>query len=155
MARPTEEFHEEHRELMEHVEHLRATARELPDLPEPERAARLGRILDFLRDVLLPHARAEEEFLYPKVAELLGDPRATDTMSREHVAIHRGIESLAGTDAGATLALPELLFGRNALIRAHFDNEEEVYLPLLDTLPEDDLRSLFARMGEASGHAHH
>lgn len=155
MARPTEEFHEEHSELMEHVEHLRATARELPDLPEDERAARIERILEFLRGVLLPHAHAEEEFLYPKVAELLGDPRATGTMSREHVAVHRGIESLAETDPGDTLALQELLFGLNALIRAHFDNEEEVYLPILDTLPEDELRELFARMGEASGHTHH
>jgi iron-sulfur cluster repair protein YtfE (RIC family) len=155
MARPTEEFHEEHSELMEHVEHLRATARELPDLPEDERAARLERILEFLRGVLLPHAQAEEEHLYPRVAEILGDPRATGTMLREHVAIHRGIESLAATDPGDTLGLQELLFGLNALIRAHFDEEEEVYLPILDTLPEDELRELFARMGEASGHAHH
>lgn len=154
MSRPTEEFHEEHSELMEHLEHLRATARELPDLPEPERAARIGRILEFLRRVLLPHAHAEEEFLYPRVAEMLGDSRATGTMLREHVAIHGGIESLAATDPGDTLALQELLFGLYALIRAHFDNEEDVYLPLLDTLPEDDLRALFARMGEASGHAH-
>ncbi len=155
MARPTEEFHREHRALIEHVEHLRTTARELPDLSEAERATRIDRILEFLRGVLLPHAKAEEEFLYPRVAEIIGDPRATGTMIREHVAIHRGIESLAATDPTDTLGLQEHLFGLNALIRAHFDEEEEVYLPILDTLPEDELRALFKRMDEASWHAHH
>jgi iron-sulfur cluster repair protein YtfE (RIC family) len=156
MARPTEAFHEEHRQLLEHVEYIRVTARELPGLGAEERSARRRRILDFLQEVLLPHAGAEERFLYPKVAEILGDRRSTDTMSRDHVAIGERIEALGAAEVTDTATLQELLFGLYALIAVHFEKEEEVYLPLLDGEPEDELGALFERMAEASGHgAHH
>jgi len=37
----------------------------------------------------LPHARAEDEVLYPVVEEILGATGATATMSRDHVEIAR------------------------------------------------------------------
>jgi iron-sulfur cluster repair protein YtfE (RIC family) len=155
VALPTEAFHEEHRELLGHIEHIRDAARELPELTESERAARRDSVLEFIQGALLPHAEAEERFLYPKVAEVLGDSRATATMSRDHVAIRERAEALSRTRTADTAELAELLFGLYALITVHFEKEEEVYLPLLDDEPEDELRALFERMAEAGGHEHH
>ena len=152
MTRPTEAFHQEHRELLDHVEHIRTTARELPDLDDEERSLRRDQVLDFLRGELVPHAEAEERFLYPKVAELLGDPRATATMLHDHAAIRERAEALARVEVGDTTGLQELLFGLHALIAVHFEKEEQVYLPILDAEPEDDLRALFGRMAAESGH---
>jgi hypothetical protein len=77
-------------------------------------------------------------------------------MSRDHVAIGERIEALGAAEVTDTATLQELLFGLYALIAVHFDKEEEVYLPLLDGEPEDELEALFERMAEASGHgAHH
>lgn len=155
MARPTEAFHAEHLELLDHVDHIRATARDLPTLTAEERTARRDDILRFLREELVPHAAAEESFLYPKVSDVLGDPRATATMRHDHVAIGERIEALARAGITDTSTLQEVLFGLHALIAVHFEKEEQVYLPILDTEPEDELRTLFERMSEASGHGTH
>jgi hemerythrin superfamily protein len=74
-VRPTEPFRHEHEQLLEHIEHIAQAAREMPRLSEQERDQRRTRVVDFLRGTLLPHARAEEEILYPAWAELLGSPR--------------------------------------------------------------------------------
>ena len=136
MSRPTEAFHEEHRHLLAHVDQIRVAAGEVSDLAVEEREVVVRRVLDFLRDMLMPHAEWEEQILYTAVGELLGDPQATATMSRDHVAIGRMIEALAETDSNDIARLQELLYGLHALIRVHFEKEEEIYLPLLDTRPE-------------------
>jgi iron-sulfur cluster repair protein YtfE (RIC family) len=135
-TRPTEAFREEHRHLMAHVDQIRVAAAEVTDLAAEEREAVVGRVLDFLRKTLLPHAEWEEQVLYTAVGELLGDPRATATMSRDHVAIGRMIEALAEAGPAEVTRLQELLYGLHALIVVHFEKEEEVYLPLLDSRPE-------------------
>jgi iron-sulfur cluster repair protein YtfE (RIC family) len=136
MDRPTEGFHEEHRHLLAHVDQIRAAAGEVSDLAVEEREAVVGRVLMFLRNMLLPHAEWEEQVLYTAVGELLGDPQATATMSRDHVAIGRMIEALAETDSSDIGRLQELLYGLHALITVHFEKEEEIYLPLLDARPD-------------------
>ena len=70
--RPTEPFRQEHEELLEHIEHLARAARDIPRLSEEERAALRERVLGFLRGTLLPHAKAEEEILYPEWSNLVG-----------------------------------------------------------------------------------
>jgi iron-sulfur cluster repair protein YtfE (RIC family) len=152
-SEPIEAFREEHRQLLEHVDHIRATARDLPQLGEEERAARRRQILEFLHEILIPHAEAEEQFLYPEIGRILGDPRATATMSRDHVAIRERIEALGDADMSDTRALEELLYGLHALITEHFAKEEEVYLPILEAEPGDEARKLFERMA-SSGHRH-
>jgi hypothetical protein len=79
-VRPTEPFRQEHAELLGHLEHMRQAARELPRLSEDERALLVGRVLDFLRGTLLPHARAEEEILYPEWARIVGSDAAAVPM---------------------------------------------------------------------------
>ena len=114
--RPTEAFREEHRHLVAHVDQIRAAGGEVVDLAPEEREALVGRILEFLRKTLVPHAEWE--------------------MSRDHVAIRRMIDALAEADPSNVTRLQELLYGLHALILVHFEKEEEVYLPLLDTQPD-------------------
>ena len=134
--KPTEAFREEHRHLLVHVDYMRAAAGEVADVSVEEREALVARILDFLRSTLVPHAEWEEQVLYTAIGELLGEPAATATMSRDHVAIGRMIDALAEADPANTSRLQELLYGLHALIIVHFEKEEEVYLPLLDAHPE-------------------
>jgi iron-sulfur cluster repair protein YtfE (RIC family) len=136
VAKPTEAFREEHRALMADVEQIRVAASEMTELAPEERETVAGRILEFLRRTLLPHAKWEEQVLYLAIGELLGDPKSTATMSHDHVAIARMIEALAEADPKDVTRLQELLYGLHALITVHFEKEEEVYLPLLDARPD-------------------
>ena len=122
----------EHAELLGHVDHIRLAARELPELSIEERQAVVGRVLDFLRYTLVPHAEVEERVLYIAVGELLGSQDATAPMTADHEAIRVLLERLEETELAETALLQELLYGLHALITTHFLKEEELYLPLLD-----------------------
>ncbi|HEU4975857.1 MAG TPA: hemerythrin domain-containing protein [Baekduia sp.] len=151
--RPTEPFRREHAELLAHVEHLAEAAREMPRLPPPDRAALRDRVLAFLQGTLLPHARAEEQVLYPAWAELLGFPDAAAAMVHDHDAIVARVEQLAAADAGDVDALQQLLYELHALILVHFHKEEDLQLPAFDADPVAAERVL-TQMGAATGHAH-
>jgi iron-sulfur cluster repair protein YtfE (RIC family) len=152
-VRPTEPFRREHRQLIAHIEHLAKAAREMPRLSEDDRAALRARILDFLRGILLPHASAEEEVLYPEWAQLVGFADAAVPMVHDHEAIVARIERLESADLADVDTLQELLYGLHALISVHFRKEEDLQLPAFDAAPEVAERVL-SRMGEAAGHAH-
>jgi iron-sulfur cluster repair protein YtfE (RIC family) len=151
--RPTEPFRREHEELLEHIEHLAQAAREIPRLSEEERQAVRERILGFLRGTLIPHAKAEEEILYPAWADLVGFAGAAVPMVHDHEAIVARTERLAEADVGDVDQLQELLYGLFALISVHFRKEEDLQLPAFDAAPAVAERVL-AEMGEAAGHAH-
>ncbi len=123
---------EDHAKLREDVEHIRLAARELPTVSPEERHAIVGRILDFLRGTLLPHAEEEEQWLYPAVGELLGNPESTHPMTHDHIAIRARVIELAATEDTDVDRLQELLYGLYALISVHFWKEEQLYLPLLE-----------------------
>jgi hypothetical protein len=127
---------EEHRHLLAHVDQIRAAGGEVVDLAPEEREALVGRILEFLRRTLVPHAEWEEQVLYAAVGKVLGSTAATATMSRDHVAIRRMIDALAEAGAADVTRLQELLYGLHALIVLHFEKVEEIYLPLLEERPE-------------------
>lgn len=135
-GKPTEAFREEHRELLVHAEQIRVAASEVTELEVEERDAVILRVLEFLRETLLPHAKWEEQVLYMLVSGLLGDRNATVTMSHDNVAIARMTEMLAEADREDVARLQELLYGLHALIGVHFEREEELYLPLLDARPD-------------------
>ena len=151
--RPTEPFRHEHEQLLEHIEHIAQAAREMPRLSEDERAAVRDRILGFLRGTLIPHAKAEEEVLYPEWAALVGFADAAVPMVHDHEAIVARIDRLEAADVADVDTLQELLYGLYALISVHFRKEEDLQLPAFDAAPETAERVL-ARMGEAAGHAH-
>jgi iron-sulfur cluster repair protein YtfE (RIC family) len=131
MSTLAESIHKDHHELLEDVEHIRLAARELRGLSPEERRLLLDRVLDFLRETLVPHAKLEERELYPKVARILGHPDATAPMIYDHLAIRERIVELGETSTDEIERLEELLYGLHALIKAHFRKEEELYLPLL------------------------
>jgi iron-sulfur cluster repair protein YtfE (RIC family) len=145
-------FREEHAELLEHVERLRTTAAALPRLSGKERAGHRQEALEFLRRTLIPHAEAEEEVLYPAVAEILGDPRATATMISDHRAIVARIDALADADLDDVDRIQELLYGLHALLLVHFHKEEEDYLPLFEDRPDEEVAAIFERMRHGHGH---
>ena len=148
--RPTEPFRREHAELLEHIEHLAAASREVPRLSEGERERLRGRILSFLQGTLIPHARAEEEVLYPEWAKLVGFADAAIPMVHDHEAIVIRIEQLADASVSDVDRLQELLYGLYALISVHFRKEEDLQLPAFDAHPEVAERVL-ARMAESVG----
>lgn len=151
--RPTEPFRHEHEQLREHIEHLSQAAREMPQLSAEERDALRARVIDFLQGTLLPHARAEEEILYPEWAKLVGFADAAVPMVHDHEAIVARVERLRAADPADVDALQELLYGLHALISVHFRKEEDLQLPAFDAAPEIAKRVL-ERMGAVAGHAH-
>ena len=155
-TRPTEPFRQEHRILLEHLEHIRLAGREVPRLSPEEREAIVGRVLDFLRGTLLPHAEAEEEVLYPEWARLVGYPDAAVPMVHDHREIVARIERLAATPRDDADTLQELLYGLYALILVHFRKEEDIQLPVFDEQPQQVVEQLLGRMEShvAGAHAH-
>lgn len=151
---------EEHAGLLPHLEHLGTLAADAGTLEDTELRRRLGAVLEFLRDGLLPHAAEEERSVYPaaeKVLRAVGG--ATRTMSIDHRFIGAMVEELAGVSAGSLSAAERerarrLLYGLQTLLEVHFTKENEAYVPLLNRLSAAERESLFQRLS-AGGHAHH
>ncbi|MCZ7526395.1 MAG: hemerythrin domain-containing protein [Acidimicrobiia bacterium] len=158
----TEPLRAEHRELLPHLEEVAGVAAALGEWTA-DTPARLEAVVAFLRDHLVPHARAEEAALYPAVERAMGAPGATATMAADHVEIVRRIDALAAAVAGIGDGAPDpvavdrlraQLVGLHAILLLHFHKEEEVLLPVLDAhLGEDEARAMFAEM-VAVAHPH-
>lgn len=151
--RPTEPLRREHEELLTHVDHLGQAAREVARLDRSERELLVRRILDFLTGTLVPHAKAEEEVLYPEWAKLVGFGAAAVPMVHDHEAIVARIQRLEQADVDDVDTLQELLYGLHALIGTHFRKEEDIQLPAFDAAP-DVTQALLERLGAQTGHAH-
>lgn len=152
--RPTEPFRNEHEQLLDHIEHIAAAARQLPRLDDEERARERSRIVGFLRGTLLPHARAEEEVLYPAWSKLVGFQDAAVPMIHDHEAIVTRIDQLASADIRDVDTLQELLYGLYALISVHFRKEEDLQLPAFDAAPAEITEAVLKRMETETGHVH-
>lgn len=154
---PTEPLRAEHRDLLPHLQGLETIADEVDRWNAEEAAHVLGEIVGFLRGHLVPHARAEEQVLYPAVEQAMAAPGATDTMRADHAEIVSRIDRLADTAASVATRWPDYavardlahqLVGLSAILLLHFRKEEEVLLPVLDTtLTAADADALFSRMG--------
>jgi len=160
----TAPLHEEHADLLPCVAELGNTAASVGSWPSGT-ADRLAAIVAFLRDHLVPHARAEEEALYPTVERVLGAPGATGTMKADHVEVVKRIDALADL-VGAVGARPPSveqaeqlraqLYGLEAILVLHFHKEEEVLLPVLDEhLSEEEAQDMFHAMVAVAHPDHH
>ena len=135
--RPTAGFRAQHAEIKEHLRHLDAMVGSLDGATDEERGRTMAFVVKFLDEHIGSHAAWEEENLYPIVdtrAGRQGEP-FTASMRYEHGIIRRAIEGLSALAAAAP-ADPKA-FARAAdralgVIAAHFEKEEEVFLPLLD-----------------------
>ena len=152
--RPTESFRQEHEELHGHVEHIAHAAREIAHLDLAERELLVGRIIGFLRGTLVPHAKAEEEVLYPAWAKLVGFADAAVPMVHDHEAIVERLERLERADSDDVDTLQELLYGLYALVSVHFRKEEDIQLPTFDAAPPEVTEAVLERMEALGGHPH-
>lgn len=134
---PTANFRVEHESIREHLEHIAAMVGSLGPKPAAERRETMAFVARFLDEHIRSHAAAEEAVLYPAVDRRAasGPHPFTATMRWEHTIVGRWIDALA-----REAAKPEpdpVAFARQAdrllgLITAHFEEEEEVLLPILD-----------------------
>ena len=123
-------------------------------------------LLAFLKGDLLPHAQGEEAHLYPAVDPLVkAYGTATATMIIDHEYITSYIDRIAevigslslqhkagGTAVGQTnlSALQRLSLQLEAVLTAHLDKEERVYIPLFEKyLPEEEQQRILNGMHEA------
>ena len=149
---PTAPFRREHVEIKEHLGHLDTMIGTLPAAQPEERRRTMSQVVKFLDEHIREHAEWEEAHLYPAVDKrtLAGPNPFTATMRHEHRIVGRSIDALAKMAADPNASAT--VFARSAdrllgLISAHFEEEEEVLLPILDkTMTKEE----FAR--ELGGH---
>lgn len=153
----------EHAELRPHVDHLRVLADDVDASDGRQLRERLDHVVAFLRDGILAHAAIEEATVYPAVDELLRAlGGATRTMALEHELIGARIAELerlaaAGSyDAATRAELRRSLTALEAVLRGHFEKEEQVYVPLLAHLTPAESEALAAMLERAApgGHGH-
>jgi hemerythrin-like domain-containing protein len=155
--RPTNAFRAEHREMQEHLRHVHEWVGTLSTQQPPEQRKLAQKIASFFEKHIKPHAEWEERFLYPVVDKLAGGGANafTSTMRYEHRVVGRWIGELRSDADKPKIDVPK--FARRAdnllgLIWAHFEEEEEVLLPLIDKVMT---RAQFEReLGPGAG-AHH
>lgn len=135
--RATASFRKEHMEVKEHLGHLDAMAGSMATADAAAQKKTAGFIAKFLNDHILSHAKWEEQRLYPAVDKRThaGEYPFTGSMRYEHTIIGRSIAELGTLAAKSDLDAKE--FARKTdrllgLIAAHFEEEEEVLLPILD-----------------------
>ena len=134
-------FRAEHRTLLPEVKRIREVADRLGSLPPGAARSEIQHVYDFLTRELLPHEEAEDATAYPVVARIIGGEDPTATMSRAHLEIAHRVRMLGtflqeiqeeGPAAEDLAELRRILYGLDAILRLHFAQEEETYLPLLD-----------------------
>lgn len=137
MNRPTEPFRREHAEIREHLDHLDAELGKLATASPEDRRASMQHVVGFVRQHIQPHAQWEERVLYPAVDRRAASGRNpfTASMRYEHGIVARWTDELAAMAAASapdTTAFTRRADNLLGLIRAHFEEEEEVLLPILD-----------------------
>ena len=71
-------------------------------------------------------------------------------MAHDRREVRARIAELAAADPADAGALQEILYALHALLRIHLQHEEEVYLKLVQSQPEEPVRRLFRRVSEHS-----
>lgn len=131
-----ETLHDEHEEFRPYVEAIRDAADAVGDVPASNLRQRLGEIHEFLAHRLIPHAVAEGRTLYPVFREVGGTPEVTVRMNRCHVELGRFTDELERLRKGLVGPEPtrgqerdlrRVLYGLHAVVRGHFEEEEETY----------------------------
>ncbi len=158
MVHTLQPLRDEHHHLRPRLAVLRLAA-EATDGPSRHALADLlAEAVAFLNDEVLAHAAVEEDVVYPAVERVLG-PRATLTMSLDHLEIRRLADELATLVESADVAhlsaheareLRRLLYGAYELIRLHLHKEDAAYLPILEArLSAGEAAALLSTLGIA------
>ncbi|MGD2059744.1 MAG: heavy metal translocating P-type ATPase [Acidimicrobiia bacterium] len=135
-AELSEELRSEHQRLIPQLARLRQVADDLDTQTGEEAMRSLHDVSGFLNEEILPHEEDDEREVYPRMASLLPGDDPMATMSRGHREIfhlvevfRRQVEELppAGPGPEDVLDLRRTLYGLHAVLRLHFDQEEELY----------------------------
>jgi Hemerythrin HHE cation binding domain len=109
------------------------------------------RTADFLGTELAPHARAEEESLYPAAARS-GDARLLiDGMLAEHRVIFGLTEEVA--EAADPVRAAAAAYALQVMFQAHLAKENDLVLPVVLADPDTSLAEVLYGMHEMLGHA--
>jgi heavy metal translocating P-type ATPase len=137
-------YRAEHGVLLPDVDRLRTVADRLDELPARAAKCELADLRRFLEERLVPHEQTEDATVYPLVARAIGGQDPTAPMSRAHLEIAhlvrlfgRLVDELPPDDFAPLTSddlrdLRRILYGLHAVLRLHFAQEEEQYLPLLE-----------------------
>jgi hypothetical protein len=115
---------------------LRQVADDLDIASRTDGLRSLHEVEEFLVDEILPHEANDETVVYPQMSQILPGEDPLATMSRAHREIFHLIDSfqrqLADLSAdrlepGDITDLRRTLYGLHAILRLHFDEEEELY----------------------------
>lgn len=155
--KPTAAFRAEHAEVQVHLGHLDQMAGSMATSSAADQRKTAQFVVKFLKEHILKHAEWEEARLYPAVDKRThaGEYPFTGSMRYEHRIVGRWIGELETMANAGTLDATR--FARNTdrllgLIAAHFEEEEEVLLPILDkSMTREELEK---ELGMGEGHAH-
>jgi hemerythrin-like domain-containing protein len=156
--RTTEPFRDEHVAIKEHLLHMSRMIESISgSAPEAQKRS-MTKLVEALKGHILPHAVWEEKVLYPVIDRKAGGGKYafTAAMRHEHRIVGRSIDQLAresgkgSPDARLFVRRADQLLG---LILAHFEDEEEVLLPVLDeTMTPEEFEREILSQGHPHGH---
>jgi len=132
----------EHNLLIPKLDSIRETADALDAIPPKEALGALKATQALLNEEILPHEAEDENEIYPRMAEILPGEDPMASMSRTHREIFHMVDVFerqmadlqpSGPDPADIRDLRRTLYGLHAILRLHFDQEEELYLTLHDS----------------------
>ena len=138
-AEVSEELRIEHERLIPRLDRLRQVADALDTQSPADGLRSLHEVEGFLVEEILPHEANDETEIYPRVTDILPGEDPMATMSRAHREIFHLVELFqrqvgdlpaGGPEPADIRDLCRTLDGLHAVLRLHFDQEEELYASL-------------------------
>jgi len=131
----------EHRQLLDVFDELEFTTGTL------ERTRLLGQLAELLK----AHAALEEEVFYPAI-RVTGIPGAAEIVD-EALAAHRAADLVLDETLGAEASVANVKVLRD-VVEAHFDDEEQRLLPLVEQLGDTTRAALATRIERRADELH-
>src|SRR5690606_36191344 len=117
--------------LLPLLERLRAAAEGLDSTPPAQAREELAGLVEALQRQLIPHEQADEDRLYPQLAQRLPGDDTLAALSHTHREIFRLarlLERMSADVGGTSLAeIQRLLLRLDTLLSLHFAQEDELY----------------------------
>jgi heavy metal translocating P-type ATPase len=135
----SEQLRIEHQRLIPQLDRLRDVADALDDQSPADGLNSLREVEQFLEEEIVPHEANDETEIYPRMTEILPGDDPMAAMSRAHREIfhladlfQRQVADLpvGGPGPADITDLRRTLYGLHAILRLHFDQEEELYASL-------------------------
>jgi|GEM_PF-3413569 len=133
--RSTQSLRAEQQKILASLHAIAERVESLGEQPTTQQMSLAREVLDFVRNQVVPHFRAEEYTLYPATDWGAGEgSRITEVPRFEHQLVNRRCEALdkaiqTGSSPGRLMHLCYSILG---LVAAHFVTTEEVLFPYLD-----------------------